>query len=884
MEFLRVLWSRGAALFGRGALDADLDEELGAHLELAVAENRRRGMSEEAARTAALREFGGVTQTRERYRMQRGWLLLEDVWRDVRHAARTLKQTPGFTIAAVLVMALGLGANTAMFTVIHGVLLEPLPFRDAGRLYNVYARTPDGNTDYYPIAGGDFTDWQQKARGFEEFASYRSNQSDLAEKGGGLPEVVGSGTCSGNFFSLLGVGPAYGRLFVTADDRMQAPAAAVLGWGLFERRFRGDPAVVGTVVKIDAKPVTVIGVLPRWFQFPDASVEVWQPNWTVLDETTMQAHGHSHTFEVVGKLRRGWTIEQASEELNTLQRRIHDSLPGQAVSIGTEVRPMVDGLTHEVRRPLLMLMGAVLCVLLIVCLNVANLLVARSTARQREMAIRTALGGTRWRLLREQMMESVLLCGVGGVLGMLLAWFGVHWLTAMREELPRAAAIHLDGTVVLFALGASLLCGVLAGVLPGLRAGDQRLLGALQEGMRGVGGTRSGARLRRAMLAAEVALTVMLLIGAGLLLKGFAHLRTREVGCATENVLTMQYSLPDAKYTKPEQIAGFHDALLARVRALPGVKAAALSTHVPGGGFGGDMHYSIVEHPPLLPGQFLFAMYRTVDAGYFNAMQVPILRGRTFTADERLGHSNFVITSEAFAKEQFPHEDPIGKHVRSRWHGEPEQADEIVGVVADTRYLLAKEPEPMLYFPMASGLADYATLAVRTDHDTNALAVPVQRVIAQLDPELPVSGVMTMDEVLGKSMLDARFDAGLVAGFAVLSIVLAAMGLYAVLSYLVAQRTNELGIRMALGAQRGEVLWRVLADGMRPAWLGLLVGMIAAAAGARVIREMLYGVQPLDWSVFVGVAGLLTLIAALACLVPAWRASRLEPSVVLRAQ
>ena len=887
MEKMRILLSRLAALFHRQALDEELDEELRAHLDIAMAENRRRGLSEEDARTAALRAFGGVTQTRERYRVQRGASWLEDLWRDVRYAARTLRHTPGFTIAAVLVMAIGLGANTAMFTVVRGVLLKPLPFRDADRLYNVYARTPNGNADYYPIAGGDFTDWQERARGFEEMASYRSSQSDLAEKSGGLPEVVGSGACSGNFFSLLGVQPAYGRLFVTKDDQLQAPQTAVLNWGLFERRFRGDPAVVGGVVKLDGKPVTVIGVLPRWFQFPDAHVEVWQPNWNVIDESTMRAHGNSHMFSAVARLHGGWTIDQASEELNALQRRIHDSLPGQAVSIGTEVHPLVDGLTHDVRQPLLMLMGAVLCVLLIVCLNVANLLVARSTARRREMAIRTALGGTRWRLLREQMMESVLLCGAGGMLGMLLAWAGVHWLTATREGLPRVGAIHLDWAVLLFALSASLLCGVLAGVLPGLSAGDARALNALREGSRGVGGTRAGARLRRAMLAAEVALTVVLLIGAGLLLKGFSHLRAREVGCATENVLTMQYSLPDAKYAKREQIAGFHETLLERVRALPGVKAATLITTLPGAGFGGDLHYTIVEHPPLPPGHFNFVTHRAADADYFKAMQIPILRGRTFTADERLEHDKYVVVSDAFVREQFPNEDPIGKHVHSRWGGtasDPEQDYEIVGVAADTRYLLSKEPDPMLYFSMAGGVADYATLAVRTDHDANALAVPIQRVIAQIDPELPVSDVMTMDEVLGKSMLDARFNAGLVAGFAALSILLAAMGLYAVLSYLVAQRTNELGIRMALGAQRGEVLWRVLVDGMRPAWLGLVVGLGVAAVGARVIREMLYGVQPLDWSVFAGVAALLTLIAALACLVPAWRASRLEPSQVLRAQ
>ncbi len=887
MDRIRMLLSRLTGLLRSRPMDEHLDEEMQTHLELAIAENRGRGMAEDEARTAALRSFGGVTQTKERYRMQQSLPLLEDVWRDMRYAMRTLRLTPGFTIAAVLVMALGLGANTAMFTVIRGVLLKPLPFRDAGRLYNVYSRTPNGNVGYYSVAGGDFTDWQQKARGFEEMASYSENHIDLAEKGGSLPEVVGSAVCSGNFFSLLGVQPAYGRLFIPADDRLQAPATVVLNWSLFQRRFRGNPGVVGRTVMVDSKPVTVIGVLPQWYQFPDAQAAVWLPEWTTVPESTMQAHGYSHMFYVVARLRPGWTMEQASDELNSLQRKIHDSLPGQAVAIGTEVRPVVDGLTHEVRRPLLMLMGAVVCVLLIVCLNVANLLVARSAARRREMAIRTALGGTRWRLLREQMMESVLLCGMGGALGSLLAWGGVHWLTASRDALPRVGSIQLDWPVLLFAMGASLLCGMLAGVLPGLGAGDARALDALRDGSRGVGGSRSGARLRRAMLAAEVALTVVLLIGAGLLLKGFAHLRGRDVGCVTDNVLTMRYSLPDAKYAKREQVAGFHETLLERVKALPGVKAAALITDVPGAGSSGNLHYTIVEHPPLPPGHFNYVFFRAADAGYFQAMQIPILRGRTFTADERLEHDKFLIVSEAFVREQFPNEDPLGKHVHSRWGGDendPGQDYEIVGVAADTRSLLSEEPEPMIYFPIAGGITDYATLAVRTDRDASALALPIQRIIAQMDPELPVANVMTMDELLGKSMLDVRFDAELVAGFAVLSIVLAAMGLYAVLSYLVAQRTNELGIRMALGAQRGEVLWRVLVDGMRPAWLGLLLGLGVAALSARVIREMLYGVQPLDWSVFVGVAALLTLIAGLACLMPAWRASRLEPSQVLRAQ
>jgi len=534
----------------------------------------------------------------------------------------------------------------------------------------------------------------------------------------------------------------------------------------------------------------------------------------------------------------------------------------------------------DVKTPLYVLLAATGCVLLIACLNVANLLVARGTARRRELAIRAALGGSRRRLLGEHLTESFLLSAVGGVAGVLLARAVIDWLVGTRQDISRVEAIHMDGMVVTFTLGLVFFCAAFAGLISSASAGGDKILSTLQESSRSHSAGPVRVSLRKWLLSMEVGLTVVLLVGAGLLLKSYQRLRTSDLGCVTNNVLTMRFGLPEAHYSKDAQRVTFYETLLDRVRSLPGVQAAGFVTLVPGQGYWGDNGFMIAEHPPLPTGQSQYAVVRWADPGYFAALGIPLLRGQTFDESHRLDKATKVIVSESFVQRYLTDEDPIGKHLLTLGR----KSYEIIGVVGDTRWLIAKSPEPMMYFPLYAGKEGGGTLAVRSMGDVTRLAVPIQQVVQQLDGELPVSDILTMDQIIGKSTLDSSFDATLLLVFAVLSLVLAAVGLFGVLSYIVAQRTAEIGIRIALGAQRETVLSLVLLDGLRPAFFGLAFGVAASVGAAQLIRSMLYGISPLDPSVFVSVIVMLLLVAAAACLVPAWRASRLDLTAALRAE
>jgi predicted permease len=522
-------------------------------------------------------------------------------------------------------------------------------------------------------------------------------------------------------------------------------------------------------------------------------------------------------------------------------------------------------------------------VLLIACLNVANLLVARAATRRKELAVRTALGASRLRLLRQHLMESLLLSAAGGMVGLALAYGAIQWFVSTRHDMARVDAIHADGTVVAFTLALVVLCALFAGAISSLNAKGNDVLPSLQESSRSTSAGSARTRLRAVLLSLEVGLTVVLLIGAGLLLKSYDKLRSANLGCSTTNVLKMDLSLPMARYGQPTQVTNFFDSLLARARSLPGVRAAGLiSPVVPGDGYGGDSGYVVVEHPTPPPSQRRYANHRWVDSGYFAAIGIPILRGHTLSGIERDGHPHEVLINESFARLEFPNEDPIGKHLHHWGHEQPFQ---IVGIVGDTLLAPGEPTRPMMYFQLLGDEnMNEASLVVRSDHDVTQQSLPVQRIVAGLDRDLPVSDILTMDQVMGRSTMDASFDATLLLVFAGLSLLLAAVGLFGVLSYIVAQRTSEIGIRIALGAQREQVMRKVLLDGLRPALFGLVLGLAASAGAARLIQSMLYGTQPLDPAVFAAVSVTLLLVAALACLVPAWRASRLDPMQALRTE
>lgn len=809
---------------------------------------------------------------------------MEAIIRDLRYGIRTLARTPGFSLVVILVMALGTGATIAMFTVVHSVLLKPLPLPDADRLVRAFEADTVLKFQDNVVAGGTFKSWQQGNRTFQQIAITSDDEYNLSSSNGQLPERAQAEICSWSALPVLGVQPAYGRLFTANDDRLGVPETTVLTWGFWKRRFGGDPGVIGKTILLDAKPFTIIGILPAWFAYPNPRVQLWTPIYPEAPAQMMESHD-AHNFDVIGKLKPGVSLAAAQADLSSISAQERKQFPEGPVFNAANLRPLLNAETYSVKAPLYMLFAATGCLLLIACLNIANLLVARSASRRRELAIRTALGGSRGRLIRERVTEAVLLSLAGGALGIGFAQSALKWLVHLRTDLPRVESIHLDGIAVLFAAGVASACGIGAGLAPALGDKEQHLIRSLQESSRSVGASHSSVKLRRTLLAAEVALTVVLLIGAGLLLRSYRELRAVDIGIPIHNVLTMSINLPDAQYKEGAKKIAFYEQLLEKMRALPGVRAAALSTVLPGQGHREDDAVTIHEDPPLARGKWLDASTRWVDPGYFHAMQIPLLKGAYFSEDEQLQRNKYAIVSESFVRQIMHGRDPIGKHVddpNNGQEGEKTASNEIVGVVADVREEPSQPPRPTVYFPLYGGLRGDAILGIRTASDPLNFALPVQRLISQLDPNLPVADVLSLDEVIGKSTIAASFDATLVAIFAVLSLVLAAVGLFGVLSYIATQREGEIGIRIALGAQREQVLRLMLVDGLKPAIVGLILGLVAGAATTRLIQSLLYGTQPLDAMVFALVALILLLVAAIACLVPAWRASRLDPMQALR--
>ncbi|MBW4026635.1 MAG: ABC transporter permease [Acidobacteria bacterium] len=877
----------------RKAEDAELASELQAHLDCEVEENIARGMPEDEARRRARVKLGNQTRVREEVWEGNSLAWLEGIRRDLLYAARTLARTPGFSMTAILVMALGIGATTALFTVVHSVLLKPLPFPHVDQLVSLREADAHGNVRDRAVAGGNYRDWQRGSHSFTSMALLVNyGQYNLSGAAGALPERIDAQVATASVFPTLGVKPYLGRFFNASDDRSGANGTVVITWGFWKRRFSGSPSAIGSTLWLDAKPYTVIGVLPEWFHYPDAKTQLWTPLVQQMPPEMMQSHG-AHNFWVLARLKPGVTEAAATAELSAIQAGIRKRFPDGPISDAVSSRPLLDEAVHQYKPALFTLLAATGCLLLIACLNVANLLVARSAARRRELAIRMALGGTRLRLIREQASESLVICALGGLLGLGLAYLALLAFAETHLDIPRADSIHIDLPVFLVAVGVTLLCGLIAGLIPAIGSQDHQVVRVLQESSRSSGG-QARVRLRRALLALEVGLTVVLLIGAGLLLKSYQQLRSVNLGCTTQNVLTMDLDLPDGKYQQPAQTVNFYEQLLDRVRRLPGVRAAALTTDLPGRG-GEDDAFTIQEHPPLPKGVWLDADIRWVDPDYFATLQIPLVRGRTFLPNERLERRHYVIVNQALVRQYFPHEDPIGKHIIDENNDDyvsggklirptTPTGNEIIGVVGDTRDSVNGPMAATAYYPIFGGIQSSASLAVRTQGDPNQLALPIQKQIAQLDPTLPVANLMTMDEMIGQSTQQSAFNAFLLLAYAVLSLLLAAVGLYGVLAYLATQRTGEIGIRIALGAQREQVMRMMLVDGLRPALAGLLCGLAGGVAAAQLIRSMLYGTRPFDPAVFAAVTAVLLAVSAAACSVPAWRASRLDPMEALRTE
>ena len=879
-----MTWAR---FFRRKRSDAELQDEIETFLAEETADNEARGMPHDEALRQARVKLGNAQKVRESLWAQNSPRPLTRIGRDLKYACRTLSRTPGFSIIAISVMALCIGAATSLFTIVRSVLLRPLPFRDPGRLVMVYehhreANKPDFN--YNPVSPADFYDWRSKTRGFEDMAIVRYSGHNLTGERGELPESVRSAAGSWNLFPLLGVQPAVGRAFNEQEDE-RGSTVVMLTWSVFQRRFAGDANIVGRQIHLDGKPITVVGVLPSWFTYPDAGIQLWVPYKKDATAEALQHHDWHQSY-VIARLRPDVSLANALAQVGAVQYQLHLQYPQDFVNEDVAARSLNEDFAGNVKKPLKLLLYAVGSMLLIGCLNVANLLVARGAARQKEVAIRSALGAQRATLIREQLTESVLICAIGGSCGILLSVLATDFLAHVWKDLPTAQGIHLDATVIAFACLMAFAAALVAGLLPALSSTGKTMMKALQTSARTGASSVSRTALRKSLLTAEIGITVVLLVAAGLLLKSFLRLRSADVGCATEKMLTLQYSLPEKKYDTPEKMNAFHEALLQRVKSIPGVRAAALGSTLPAAGYWGDFVFTVKEHPPLKPGEEMpDALMRWADPGFFSTLGIPLVSGRFFTDDERGTRSYKVIVSRQLVRQYFPGNNPIGKHLHVPAHfhtGAPNDVDyEVVGVVGDTLYQVGQEPKAAMYFPILEGFPGGA-LAVRTASDPLEFSVLVQKQVVSLDPELPVSDVLTMEQVIGESLVNARLTAGLVLAFAILSLLLASVGLYGVLSYLTTQRTTELGIRMALGAQRDQLLQLMLVDGLRPALFGLGLGLVASLVTTRIFQSMLFGTKPLDPVVLSSVIVTLLAVAVLACLVPAWRASRLDPMQALR--
>ncbi len=770
------------------------------------------------------------------------------------------------------------------------MLLKPLPFHAPEQLITVYEHFNDkehtGFKAYLPIAAGSFGEWKKAVGpGVAELALVSPWQGyNVSAEGGKLPEQVEAGTCSWNFFNVLGVEPMLGRSFAAADDKPDAEATVILTSTFWKQRYSGDQAVIGRKIWLDAKPYTIVGVLPSWFTFTSAfggnTIQIWTPVAHEFSPSLMQTV-EDHEFLAVARLAPGTTQAALISQLDTVQKRIKANNTGPAVREGVIGRPMLDDVVQDYKTSLYVLLAATGCVLLIACLNVASLLVARTAARSKEMAIRAALGGGWLQLLRERLTESLLLSAVGGAAGLVLAWGAVEWMIHTHQKMNRVEAIRIDGMVVLFTVSMVVLCALFSGLIAASSLEGRNILASLQESSRSHSGGQRRAVLRKSMLIVEVGVTVVLLVGAGLLLKSYQRLRTTDLGIPVDNVLTMHLNLPDARYKDETKRVAFFEQLIEGVRALPGVKSAGLVSAAPGEGWNGDMLVSVVEHPPLPKGVGLDLMFRGADPAYFSAVGIPLLKGRSFAANERLDRANVTLISEAAAKLCFPGEDPIGKHIKVGFIG---STYEVVGVVGETRWMISQPANPTMYIPLYGNVYSNATVVARSEHDVDTLAMPIEKLIGRLDVDLPVSDVMTLREMIGRSTADSQFESLVVLAFAVIALVLAAAGLYGVLAYLIAQRTTEIGIRMALGAQRKQVVRMMLGDGLRPALYGLVLGLAASAFVTRLLQSMLYQTQALDPIVFFFVSLVLLVVASAACLLPAWRASRLNPMQALRTE
>ena len=801
---------------------------------------------------------------------------MDTLIQDLRYAVRALKRAPGFTLVVVLTLALGIGANTAIFSVVNGVLLTPLPYRDPGRLVVVWERK--GTSIHNVVNPANYMDWHDRATSFSGLSAMSWSGLTFA---GDRPERVRGRAVTPDFFSVVGAAPLLGRTFSADEARPGAPPAIVLSEGLWRRRFGGDSAILGHAVPIAGGTARIVGVMPASFRpMPLGQEEYWEPlplNWS--DRTRSGRY-----IMVVGRLKDGVTLERARSEMAAIARQLEAEIPDYDTGWGTTVVPLMEQVVGQSRRVILIILGAVSVVLLIACANVANLMLARAASRERELTVRAALGAPRWRLVRQALAESVMLGLAGGAAGVLLATWGVDLLiSAAPADVPRLGDIRLSLPVLGFTTLVSMSVGLLFG-LPAAFGRFGRATGGLHAATTRVTAGVPAARMRGALVIAQVSLAVVLLVGAGLLVRSLRELVTVDPGFDPANVSALSITLPDATYPDSLRRVDFFARLLERVRAMPGVQSAGIISWLPMTPGNAATDLTVVGRPEPAPGQKPTAAIRIVDPGYFDAMRIPLRRGRSLTSADRLGSVPVAVISEAMAHKLWPGESAIGQHVKvSWWH--PDVAVEIVGVVGDSHHDgLDSELRPTLFYPFAQESQGGMSLVLRSALPAATLTTMVHAAVREMDAALPVGTAVTMYDHIAEMMTDRSYPAFLLGLFAVLAVSLAAVGIYGVLSYSVGQRTHEIGVRMALGARPADVLKTVMGGGLVLALAGIGLGFVAAALASRTLSKLLYGVRPTDPVTFAAVATLLLVVALAAMALPARRAARTDPMVALRSE
>ncbi|HXN99722.1 MAG TPA: ABC transporter permease [Candidatus Acidoferrales bacterium] len=856
---------------------------LESHLQFHVDDNLRSGMSLEEARRQAFIALGGVEQTKEIYRERRSLPMIETLLQDLRYSMRRLRKSPGFASLVILILALGIGANTAIFTVVDAVLLKPLSYPQPDRIVAASLSVKENPALRSSYGTADFLAAQARQTSFAAFAAFSQPGDSITYTGGSEPLQIHGTMATADFFSVLGINPMLGRTFAPGEDRPGRDRVVVLSHSFWQQHFGADPRAIGRAITLNGASDTIIGVMPANFHFgPRDNDDLWP----VLQLAPREVR-YPYWLSPIGRLEPGISEAQAAADLTMIAGDLQRQIPNSDYS-AAYLQPLKSQLVGDVRTALLFLLGAVTLVLLIATVNVASLEIVQATSREREMAIRSALGASRRRIARQVLAESVMLAVLGGVLGLLLAYKGVDLLLAMIPTgIPRLKEVTVNGSVLAFTATVSLFSGLLFGIAPLLHGYGERLYETLRAGTHNLTDHRGRHGLRNGLVVIEVSLSIVLLVGAVLMLRSFERLSSTSPGFDPQSLVTATVSLPEAAYVKETQINSFYDQLLDRLQNSAGLDSAAVSMSLPPNllAITNPFH---VPGEPLVPGQSLpLAVETTVSSGYFRTLGIPLLRGRVFSDSDRNRTDEILIVNDALARRYFPGKDPVGQRIQT---GDPDPKapwETIVGVVGDVKYSgLDATLQPTLYKPyFEAGWTSWSRemfIVIRTNADPKAVASTLRSAVQSLDGNLPVSDVHTMNDLLSKSVAQPRFRTLLLGIFAAVALLLAVVGIFGVMSYLVGRRTQEIGVRMALGATRGKVLRMILGEGLRVVLVGVALGLIEALLLGRLVKSLLFGIQPADPLTFLGSAILLTIVALAACYLPARRAMSVDPMVALR--